>query len=237
MRVYPGRRGTGKQVAQGTYAAPSFGMLLIGLTGNIGAGKSTVARLFAAWGATLLDADVFARDAVAPGTPALRAIVARWGAAVLAPDGSLDRAALRTVVFADAAERAALDAIVHPQVAARRDAAVAAAAKRGDRLVVCDIPLLFEAGLERTVAGVVLVDAPRELRRERLLRDRGLDAAAAEAMIDAQSPSEGKRARADWIVDNTGTPAELEAAARVVFDALTARAAITDVASANNASA
>jgi len=211
-------------------------MLLIGLTGNIGAGKTTVARHFAAWGATLIDADLLARDAVAPGTPALRAIVARWGAAVLAADGSLDRAALRTVVFADPAERAALDAIVHPEVARRRAAAVAAAAAHGDRLVICDIPLLFEAGLEKSVAGIVLVDAPRALRRERLMRDRGLDAAAAEAMIDAQWPSARKRARADWIVDNTGTPAELEARARVVFDALTARAAITDVASGNNAS-
>ena len=237
MRVYPGRRGTGEQVAQGTYAAPSFAMLLIGLTGNIGAGKTTVARLFAAWGATLIDADVLARDAVAPGTPALRGIVARWGEAVLTADGALDRAALRGVVFADPAERATLDAIVHPDVARRRDAAVAAAAARGDRLVVCDIPLLFEAGLERTVAGIVLVDAPRAVRRARLMRDRGLDAAAAEAMIDAQWPSEDKRARADWIVENSGTPAELEVVARAVFDALAARAAITDVASGSDASA
>lgn len=200
-------------------------MLLIGLTGNIAAGKTAVARHFAAWGATLIDADELAREAVAPGTPALRAITGRWGAAVLAPDGSLDRAALRTVVFADPAERAALDAIVHPEVAWRRDAAVAAAAARGDRLVVCDIPLLFEAGLENTVAGIVLVDAPRAVRLERLMRDRGLDAAAAGAMIDAQWPSERKRARADWIIDNTGTLAELEARAREVFDAITARVA------------
>lgn len=229
MRVNPGRRGTVEQVARGTYAAPSFRMLLIALTGNIAAGKSAVARHFAAWGATLIDADVLARDAVAPGTPALRAITARWGATVLAPDGSLDRAALRQVVFADPVERAALDAIVHPEVARRQDVAVAAAVERGARLVVCDIPLLFEAGLENTVAGIVLVDAPLALRRERLMRDRGLDAASAAAMIDAQWPSERKRARADWIIDNTGTPAELEERARTVFNALTARAASADV--------
>ena len=91
--------------------------------------------------------------------------------------------------------------------------------------MVCDIPLLFEAGLEDTVAGIVLVDAPRAVRLERLMRDRGLDAAAAAAMIDAQWPSERKRARADWIIDNAGTLAELEARARVVFDAISARAA------------
>ena len=209
MRVYPGRRGTTEQVARGASAAPSFPMLLIGLTGNIAAGKTAVSQHFEAWGATLIDADALSREAVAPGTPALRAIAARWGAAVLSLDGSLDRAALRRVVFADPLERAALDAIIHPEVARRQDAAVAAAANRGARLVVCVIPLLFEAGLEESVDGIVLVDAPRELRRERLMRDRGLDAAAAEAMIDAQWPSERKRARADWIVDNRGTPAEL----------------------------
>ena len=199
-------------------------MLLIGLTGNIAAGKTAVARHFAAWGATLIDADTLSRDAVAPGTPALAAIAERWGAGVLAPDGSLDRAALRAVVFADPAERTALNAIVHPEVARRRDTAVAAAVARGDRLVVCDIPLLFEAGLEDAVAGIVLVDAPRAVRLGRLMRDRGLDAAAAGAMIDAQWPSERKRARADWIIDNTGTLAELEALAREVFDAISAAA-------------
>jgi dephospho-CoA kinase len=199
-------------------------MLLIGLTGNIAAGKTAVARHFEAWGATLIDADALAREAVAPGTPALRAISARWGPAVLAPDGSLDRAALRRVVFGDPAERAALEAIVHPEVARLQDAAVATAARRGAQLVVCDIPLLFEAGLEHSVAGIVLVDAPRELRRERLMRHRGLAAAAAGEMLDAQWPSEPKRARADWIIDNAGTTAELEERARAVFDELAARA-------------
>src|SRR5450759_1379206 len=130
MRVYPGRRGTGEQLARGTHPAPSFAMLLIGLTGNIAAGKTGVARHFAAWGATLIDADTLSRDAVAPGTPALAAIAERWGAGVLAPDGSLDRAALRAVVCSDPAERTALNAIVHPEVARRRDTAVAAAVSR-----------------------------------------------------------------------------------------------------------
>lgn len=202
-------------------------MLVTGLTGNIAAGKSSVARHFAEWGATLIDADALARKAVAPGTPALKAIKARWGAVVLGPDGKLDRAALRRIVFADAAERAALDAMVHPEVARLRAAAVAAARAREERLVVCDIPLLFEAGLTDTVDVIVLVDAPRDVRLARLLHDRGLSAAEAAAMIDAQWPSGPKRLRADWVIDNDGTTAELEARARTVFNALTARAANT----------
>jgi dephospho-CoA kinase len=197
-------------------------MQVIGLTGNIAAGKSTVARLFAAWGATLIDADQLARDAVAPGSPALDAIVARWGAAMRQPDGTLDRAALRRLVFADPVQRAALDAMVHPAVGRLRDAAVAAARARGVRLVICDIPRLFEAGLEGTVDGIVLVDAPRALRHTRLVRERALSPSEADAMIDAQWPSDGKRARAQWVIDNAGTPGELETRARTVFDALLA---------------
>ena len=200
-------------------------MLVIGLTGNIAAGKSSVARHFAEWGATLIDADALARKAVAPGTPALRAIKARWGAAVLGSDGALDRAALRRIVFADAAERGALDAMVHPEVARLRAAAVGAARAREEKVVVCDIPLLFEAGLTDTVDAIVLVDAPRAVRLHRLMRDRGLGDAEAAAMIDAQWPSEPKRARADWIIENDGTTAELEARARTVFSAVTTRAA------------
>lgn len=202
-------------------------MLVIGLTGNVAAGKSSVARHFAEWGAMLIDADALARKAVAPGTPALKAIKARWGAAVLGRDGALDRAALRRIVFADAAERAALDAMVHPEVARLRAATVAAARAREERLVVCDIPLLFEAGLTDTVDAIVLVDAPRAVRLHRLMRDRGLDETEAAAMIDAQWPSEPKRARADWIIENDGTTAALEANARTVFSAVTARATRT----------
>lgn len=202
-------------------------MLVIGLTGNIAAGKSSVARHFADWGATLVDADLLAREAVAPNTPALRAITARWGGGVLAADGSLDRAALRRIAFGDAVERAALDAIVHPEVARLRAVAVAAAAARGDQLVVCDIPLLFEAGLTGTVDAVVLVDAPRDQRLTRLIRDRQLAPDEAAAMMDAQWPNERKRSRADWVIDNDGTLADLEARSRKVFDALAAHAART----------
>ena len=180
-------------------------MLVVGLTGNIGSGKSTVARLLSVRGVPVIDADVLARDAVAAGSPALAAIVARWGPAVLATDGTLDRPALRRIVFANEPERAALNAIVHPAVKERRDSLLAAARARGERAVVCDIPLLFEAGLVDDVDVVLLVDAPRDVRLERLVRDRGLTRAEATAMIDAQLPTASKRARAGYVIDNDET--------------------------------
>ena len=179
-------------------------MLLVGLTGNIAAGKSTVARLLAARGATLVDADLLAREAVRPGTPALAAIVGRWGPGVLSPDGALDRPALRARVFDDPAELEALNAIVHPEVGRLRDRALAEARARGDRLVVCDVPLLFERDLAGEFDVVVLVDAPRDLRLERLVHERGLREPEAMAMIAAQMPAELKRARADYVIDNDG---------------------------------
>ncbi|HVH39802.1 MAG TPA: dephospho-CoA kinase [Gemmatimonadaceae bacterium] len=186
-------------------------MLIVGLTGNIASGKSAVAAQLASLGALIIDADILAREAVEPGRPALAAIETRWGRGVLRRDGSLDRAALRRIVFADPAERAALDAIVHPAVARLRHAAVETARRRGEPLVVCDIPLLFEAGLEGTVDRIVLVDAPAEVRRDRIVRDRGLSPEEADAMIAAQMPSEAKRARAHYVIDNDGALEELEA--------------------------
>ena len=184
-------------------------MLLVGLTGNIAAGKSTVARLLAAHGATIIDADVLARAAVRVGTPAYDKIVARWGANVLSPDGVLDRGALRVRVFHDPDELEALNAIVHPEVGRLREEAIDAAHARGDHIVVCDIPLLFERNMFGEFDMVVLVDAPREVRLERLVRDRDLREADAMAMIAAQMPAELKRARADVVVDNDSTPAAL----------------------------
>jgi dephospho-CoA kinase len=200
-------------------------MLLVGLTGNIASGKSEVARQFAERGATVIDADLLAREAVQPGQPALEAIVARFGRAVLAADGTLDRAALRARVFADPAELEALNAILHPDIGRRRDRLVAAARARGDAVVVCDIPLLFERNLVDDYDLVVLVDAPRELRLDRLVRDRGLAEAEAMRMIAAQMPAELKRARADVIIDNDGSRATLARRVRDAWDALAARAA------------
>lgn len=195
-------------------------MLLVALTGNIGSGKSTVAQHFAARGATVIDADVLARRAVEPGTPAFDEIVRLWGPDVVSPDGSLDRAALRNIVFDHPDELEKLNAIVHPGVERLRDEAVADAIARGDRVVVYDVPLLFERRLADQFGAIVLVDAPRPLRLERLVRDRGLREDEAMAMIAAQMPAELKRARADFVIDNDGTLADLEARVDAVWQTL-----------------
>ncbi|HEX6059681.1 MAG TPA: dephospho-CoA kinase [Gemmatimonadaceae bacterium] len=195
-------------------------MLLIGLTGNIASGKSTVAQLFSERGATVVDADILARRAVEVGTPAYEQIVRRWGTSVLAPDGRLDRAAMRERVFGFPEELEALNEIVHPEVGRMRDRLVDEARQRGDRIVVCDIPLLFEKSLVGDFDRIVLVDAPRDVRLDRLVKDRGLRETEAMAMIAAQMPAELKRARADHIIDNVGTLLELEDKVAAVWSAL-----------------
>ena len=199
-------------------------MLLIGLTGNIASGKSMVARRFVERGATLIDADVLSRQAVEVGTPAYGQIVGRWGYDVLAADSSLDRAALRELVLDDPAELEELNRIVHPEVSRLREELLAEARSRGDRIVVCDIPLLFERHLVDEFDRIVLVDAPRPTRLDRLVRDRGLAEDEAMSMIAAQMPAELKRARADYVIDNTGTIDELLARADEVWDTLEADA-------------
>jgi dephospho-CoA kinase len=198
-------------------------MLVVGLTGNIASGKSTVSRLLAAHGATIIDADLLARQAVRVGTPAYERIVARWGATVLSPDGALDRGALRERVFHDPDELEALNEIVHPEVARLREEAVEEARTRGDQVVVCDIPLLFERNLAEQFDAVVLVDAPRDVRLERLVRDRDLRETDAMAMIAAQMPAELKRARADFVIDNDETPAALAERVTAVWGAIQRR--------------
>src|SRR5438874_1718494 len=185
-------------------------MLLIGLTGNIASGKSEVARMLAERGATLIDADELAREAVRPQTQALKDIVKRWGKDVLQKDGSLDRAALRQIVFADQNELDALNRIVHPGVTRLRDREIAIAKERGDQIVVCVIPLLFERNLVEEFDAIVLVDAPRPLRLERMVATRGIEETDAMNMIASQMPAELKRARADYVIENTGSLGDLE---------------------------
>ena len=197
-------------------------MLLVGLTGNIAAGKSTVAQLLSERGATIIDADILARRAVERGTTAYDKIVQHWGSAVLGPDGLLDRAALRKLVFHDPDQLETLNAIVHPEVERQRIALVAEARQRGDRIVICDIPLLFERHLVDLFDRVVLVDAPRPLRLERLVSERQIPEADAMAMIAAQMPAALKRARADHVIDNDGTLGDLEGQVRSVWKALQA---------------
>jgi len=185
-------------------------MILIGLTGNIASGKSEVAKMLAHRGATIIDADELAREAVRPETQALRDIVKRWGKDVIKQDGSLDRDALRRIVFADQSELDALNRIVHPGVTRMQDREVARAKERGDPIVVCVIPLLFERSLVDEFDAIVLVDAPRPVRLERLVTTRGLEETEAMNMIASQMPAELKRARADYCIDNNGSLEELE---------------------------
>ena len=197
-------------------------MLLVGLTGNIAAGKSTVAQLLSERGATVIDADILARRAVERGTPAYDKIVQRWGSTVLGPDKQLDRPALRRLVFDDHEQLEKLNEFVHPEVEHQRAALVAEARERGDRVVICDIPLLFEARLVDRFDKVILVDASRPVRLERLVHERQLPEAEAMKMIAAQMPAELKRARADFIIDNDGTIADLEKRVRSVWSDLLA---------------
>ena len=199
-------------------------MLNVALTGNIASGKSTVAGLFRTWGATIIDADRLAREAQAPGSPMLAAIAATFGREMLDATGALDRAALRRRVMADADALAALNRLVHPEVLRRRAALEREARARGDRIVVSDVPLLFEAADPSDFDAIVLVDAPVELRRARVLPERGLTAAAPHQMLAAQAPSGPKRARSTYVIDNDGDRATLAARAREVWTQLRARA-------------
>lgn len=198
-------------------------LMRIGLTGNIASGKSSVAEVWKRLGAAIIDADVLARRAVEPGTDALRRVVDRFGPDVLAADGTLDRGTLRRRVFDDDEARRALEAIIHPEVARLRDEEEARLRAEGARIVVLDIPLLFEAGLEDRVDVIVLVDAPEAERVARLQRDRGLDEAQARAMVDAQMPASRKRPEADYIIENDGSRATLVDRAEEIWRTLESR--------------
>jgi dephospho-CoA kinase len=200
-------------------------MRLIGLTGNIASGKTVVADLLKKKGATIIDADTLSREAVRPGTRALETITGRWGKEVLDPQGNLDRAALRRIVFTDQGQLDDLNAIIHPEIARLRETAIEEARKRGDKIVVCVIPLLFERKLVDNFDTIVLVDAPRELRMERLVETRGLDEAEAMNMIASQMPAELKRARADYVIENTGSIDDLKRDVDALWESLLGRGA------------
>lgn len=184
-------------------------MLQIGLTGGIGAGKSTVAAVLAGAGAVVVDADAVARDVVAPGTEGLASVAAAFGDTVVAGDGTLDRAALAHLVFADAAARRRLEAIVHPLV--RAETARRVAAMPPGTVVVHDVPLLVEAGLAPQYHLVVVVAAPADERVRRLVTTRGMRASEARARIEAQADDDARRVVADVWVDTDRPRAEVEA--------------------------
>jgi dephospho-CoA kinase len=188
-------------------------MRVVGLTGGIASGKSTFAALLRERGVPVVDADALARRVVQPGSPALARIAAEFGPGVLAADGGLDRKRLAARVFADPAARRALEAITHPAVrqAMREETRRLAAA--GHDLVLYDTPLLYEVGLDATLDCVVVVWAPREVQRERLMRRDGLAPADADARLAAQLPLDEKAARADFVVENADVPGALAAKA------------------------
>lgn len=198
-------------------------MLTVGLTGGIGAGKSEVSRLLASYGAVVVDADLIAREVVAPGTPGLAAVVAEFGAGVLLPDGALDRPKLGAIVFADPARLAALNAIVHPLVGAR-SAELAATAGPGD-VVVHDVPLLAENRLSARYDLVVVVDAADDVRLRRLVELRRMAESEARARMAAQASREDRLAVADLVIDNDGPLEALAPQVRALWEQLRARAA------------
>lgn len=178
-------------------------MVVVGLTGGIGSGKSTVASMLAERGAVVIDADQLARAAVAVGTAGHAAVVERFGAGVVAGDGSIDRKALAGVVFGDPAALAGLNAIVHPQV---REAIAGRVAELAgtDAVVVLEIPLLVESGRSYGATTVVVVDCPAEVAVRRLMESRGMDPADARRRMAAQVSRESRLAAADVVIDNAG---------------------------------
>jgi dephospho-CoA kinase len=199
-------------------------VLLVGLTGGIGSGKSTVARMLEERGAIVFDADALARQAVELGTPGHDAVVERFGANVLGPGGELDREALASIVFADPAARRDLEAIVHPEV--RRLFAEGCERYRdSDRVVVFSAPLLVETGMHTAFEVLVVVATPVETQVERLLRDRAMTEEAIRARIAAQAPLEDKLAAADVVVHNDASLEELEEQVDRVWNDLRVRAA------------
>ena len=200
-------------------------MLRIALTGNIGAGKSTVSALLHSWGATVIDADQLVREVQKAGSLTLAAMASRFGSEILKKNGSLNRPRLREIVLADAAARRDLEALVHPVVQQLRLARETAARKRGVKILIHEIPLLFEALDPAAFDRVVLVDAPEPLRLTRLISSRNLPEPQARALIAAQMPASKKRAwrggtppSGPLIIENDGTTEELERRARRVWD-------------------
>jgi dephospho-CoA kinase len=199
-------------------------MLLVGLTGGIGSGKSTVANLLADRGAVVVDADVLAREAVEPGTPGFERVVKRFGSELvdLATGGVLDRKKLAEIVFADERARKDLEAIIHPEVG-RLLLEEVARYRATDRIVVFDAPLIVEGGFGDGLDALIVVTAPREEQIARLVRDRGMAEDEAGARIAAQSTQEEKLARATHVIRNEGSIDELDGQVHDVWEDLVAR--------------
>ena len=196
------------------------GARVIGLTGGIASGKSTVAAELRDLGAPIVDADQLAREVVEPGTPALAEIERAFGPEVLDTDGRLDRRRMGEIVFADPDARRTLNAIVHPRIAEAGQEAVAAHAAAGARIVIYEAALIVENGLHHALDGLVVVAAPEDVQIERLIAREGLDEESARARVAAQLPLADKIAVADHVIDNSGSPARTREQVRQVWDRL-----------------
>jgi dephospho-CoA kinase len=195
-------------------------MRKIALTGGAGTGKSTVAKMFADLGAVVLDADDLAREAVAPGEPAWEALRREWGPEFFQEDGTLNRGKLARCVFGDPAALARLNAIVHPEVTQRLKARLAALEGEGATLVIVEVPLLFETGMEKSYDAVIVVDAPVAEQRARLVARDGRGEGEVTGLLQAQMPLADKRRRADFVVDNSGTLGETRRQVENIWQAL-----------------
>jgi dephospho-CoA kinase len=192
-------------------------VLVVGLTGGIGSGKSTVSALLAAKGAVVVDADAVTRDVQQPGTPVFRAMVERFGSGIVAGDGTLDRAAVADVVFADPDALADLTAIVHPAVGAGIAEKMASLAET-DEIVVLDVPLMVESKRGYPVAGLIVVDVDPEVAVRRLVESRGMREEDVRARMARQATRQERLARADRVVDNSGSLEDLERQVDGVWD-------------------
>lgn len=196
--------------------------MILGLTGGIASGKSTVAAWFAELGAAVVDADLLAREAVAPGAATLAELVTVFGEGILTAQGALDRARLAGVIFDDPAARARLEAITHPAIAALAEERLADLAAENRGLIVYEAPLLFEAGAEKRVDQVLLVLVEPQVQLARVMARDQLDAAAARARIAAQWPQADKVLRADYVIDNSGSPEEVRKMVTALYSELSA---------------
>ncbi len=201
-------------------------LLIAGLTGGIASGKSTVSGMFQKAGAIIIDADHIARQIVAPGMPAWQSIKAVFGDLVVRPDGALDRPLLGELVFSDDQLRKQLEAIMHPLVRESMDREVARLVETSqNRLIIKDIPLLFETGMTKGLAEIIVVYAPEDLQRRRLMERDGIGPEAAQRRIDAQLSIEEKRRRGTRVIDNSGDLSQTESQVMQIYTDLAQRAA------------
>jgi dephospho-CoA kinase len=196
--------------------------LIIGVTGGIASGKSLVTATFRSLGAVVVSADELAREAVRPGSETLRRLVGQFGREILQADGALDRKALAERIFTDAGAREALNRITHPAIAALAEKRLQELAQQTGRLIVYEAPLLFEAGAEKRVDAVLVVRIDEPLQVERLMRRDGLTEEQARVRIAAQMPQAEKMTRADYVIDNSGSPEATSEQVRRIFRKLVA---------------